>query len=60
MGRVVPEAPYFRATRRLGSMATNSDGYPQPLFECDHEGSPERSITGIPTAPGLPFPSIDE
>ena len=60
IGRVVPETPYLRATGRLGSMATNSDGCPQPLLERDHESSPERSVTRIPTALGFPFSSIDE
>ena len=60
MGRIVPKTSYLHATGRLGSMATNSDGYPQPLLKRDHEGSPERSVTGVPTAPRLPFSSIYE
>ena len=60
MGRVIPEASYLRATRRLGSMAANSDGSPQSLFECDHQGSPERSPTRILTSPGFPLPPVNE
>ena len=41
MGRTVPETSYLGTTGRLGSMATNSDGYPQPLFERNNEGTPE-------------------
>ena len=60
MGRVVPETSYLRSARRLGSMAANSNSSPQSLFECDHQGSPKRSLTRIFTPPRLPLPSIDE
>ena len=60
MGRVILETSYLRTARRLGSMAANSDSSPQSLFECDHQGSPERSLTGILTTPRLPLPPIDE
>ena len=60
MGRIIPETSYLRSARRLGSVATHSDSSPQSLFECDHKGSPERSLTGIFASPRLPLPSIDE
>ena len=60
VGRIIPEASYLRTTRRLGSMAAHSDSYSQPLLERDHEGSPERSITRILTAPRFSLPSINE
>ena len=60
MGRIILETSYLRTTGRLGSMATDSDGGPQPLFERDYESSPERGVIGVPAASGLPLPSFYE
>ena len=60
MGRTIPKASHLCTTRRLGSMATNSDGYPQPLLERNHQSSPERSTIRIPPSLRFPLPSIDE
>ena len=60
MGRIVPKTSHFCTTRRLGSMATDSDGYPQPLLKRNHQGSPERGTVRIPSPLRLPLPSIDE